>query len=25
VHAINYGNITRKRDQYYFNKRGDQK
>jgi len=25
VHAINYGSITRKRDQYYFNKRGDQK
>lgn len=25
VHAINYGNITRKRDQYYFNRRGDQK
>jgi ferredoxin len=21
VHAINYGNITRKRDQYYFNRR----
>ena len=25
VHAINFGKITRKRDQYYFNKRGDQK
>ena len=25
VHAINYGKITRKRDQYYFNKRGDQR
>lgn len=25
VHAINFGSITRKRDQYYFNKRGDQK
>ena len=25
VHAINYGKITRKRDQYYFNRRGDQK
>ena len=25
VHAINFGTITRKRDQYYFNKRGDQK
>ena len=25
VHAINYGSITRKRDQYYFNRRGDQK
>jgi ferredoxin len=24
-HAINYGNITRKRDQYYFNKRGDRR
>jgi ferredoxin/flavodoxin len=25
VHAINFGSITRKRNQYYFNKRGDQK
>lgn len=25
VHAINYGQITRKRDQYYFNRRGDQR
>lgn len=25
VHAINYGNITRKRGQYYFNRRADQK
>ncbi|MBQ6548558.1 MAG: EFR1 family ferrodoxin [Prevotella sp.] len=25
THAINYGSITRKRDQYYFNRRGDQK
>lgn len=25
VHAINYGQITRKRDQYYFNRRGDRK
>ena len=25
VHAINFGKITRKRGQYYFNKRGDQK
>lgn len=25
VHAINYGSITRKREQYYFNRRGDQK
>ena len=25
THAINFGKITRKRDQYYFNKRGDQK
>jgi ferredoxin len=25
VHAINYGSITRKRNQYYFNRRGDQK
>lgn len=25
VHAINYGNITRKRGQYYFNRREDQK
>lgn len=25
VHAINFGNITRKRDQYYFNRREDQK
>ena len=25
VHAINCGERTRKRDQYYFNKRGDQK
>jgi len=25
VHAINYGKITRKRDQYYFNRRGDRK
>ena len=25
VHAINYGSITRKRDQYYFNRREDQK
>ena len=25
VHAINYGKITRKRDQYYFNKRGDRR
>lgn len=25
MHAINYGRITRKRDQYYFNKRGDQR
>jgi ferredoxin/flavodoxin len=25
VHAINNGKITRKRDQYYFNKRGDQR
>ena len=24
-HAINYGSITRKRDQYYFNKRGDRR
>ena len=25
VHAINFGKITRKRGQYFFNKRGDQK
>ena len=25
VHAINYGSITRRRDQYYFNKRGDRR
>ena len=25
VHAINYGSITRKRDQYYFNRRGDRR
>jgi ferredoxin len=25
VHAINNGGITRKRDQYYFNRRGDQR
>lgn len=25
VHAINYGSITRKRDQYYFNRREDRK
>jgi ferredoxin len=25
VHAINYGSITKKRDQYYFNRRGGQK
>lgn len=25
VHAINYGRITRKRDQYYFNRRGDRR
>ena len=25
VHAINYGKITRKREQYYFNRRGDQR
>lgn len=25
VHAINCGRITRKREQYYFNRRGDQK
>ena len=25
VHAINYGSITRKRDQYYFNRREGQK
>ena len=25
THAINFGKITRKRGQYYFNKRGDQK
>lgn len=25
VHAINYGERTRQRDQYYFNRRGDQK
>ena len=25
VHAINFGKITRKREQYFFNKRGDQK
>ena len=25
VHAINYGKITRKREQYYFSKRGDRK
>ena len=25
VHAVNFGNITRKRGQYYFNKREDQK
>ena len=25
THAINFGKITRKREQYYFNKRGDQK
>ncbi len=25
VHAINFGKITRKRGQYYFNRRGDQK
>lgn len=25
VHAINYGQITRKRDQYYFNRREDRK
>lgn len=25
VHAVNYGRITRKRDQYYFNRRADRK
>ena len=25
VHAINFGKITRRRDQYYFNRRGDRK
>jgi ferredoxin len=25
VHAINCGKRTRKRDQYFFNRRGDQK
>ena len=25
VHAINCGSITRQREQYYFNRRGDQK
>ena len=25
VHAVNFGKITRHRDQYYFNRRGDQK
>ncbi len=25
THAINFGKVTRKRGQYYFNKRGDQK
>ena len=25
VHAINYGERTRQRDQYYFNRRGDQR
>lgn len=25
VHAVNYGKITRKRDQYYFNRRADRK
>jgi ferredoxin len=25
VHAINFGKITRRREQYYFNKRGDRK
>jgi ferredoxin len=25
VHAINYGSITRRREQYYFNRREDQK
>ena len=25
VHAINFGKITRKRDQYYFNRRADRK
>lgn len=25
THAINYGKITKKREQYFFNKRGDQK
>ena len=25
VHAINYGRITKKRGQYYFNRRGDQR
>ena len=25
VHAINFGKITRKRGQYYFNRRGDQR
>lgn len=25
VHAVNYGSITRKRDQYYFNRRVDRK
>ena len=25
VHAINYGSITKKRDQYYFNRREDRK
>ena len=25
VHAINYGDITRRRDQYYFNRRADRK
>ena len=25
VHAINYGKITRKRGQYFFNRRGDQR